>query len=159
MSLLKRRNLSLLLCISSVLQQRVLVVNTFSTDSYLTHYWPITSGTMHDVVGNAHMTQGTTPTQYTSDRFGSANEALDLNGGYTQVPSDVYFATAFTITAWVSPDNVGVWARLVDFGFADQTSSIIVTLANAAIPNVPCFYMANPNQWTLSLSSSVTNSQ
>ena len=29
-----------------------------STDQYLTHYWPITCGTMKDEIGSSHMTQG-----------------------------------------------------------------------------------------------------
>ena len=150
-----KTSVTLLLCVSVLHHQRGLVTLSLSTDQYLTHYWPITSGTMLDVVGNAHMFQGTTPTQYASDRFGNANEALNLDNGYTQVPADVYFATAFTISAWVYPSGVGTWARLVDFGFAGQTKNIVITLANGT-PYLPCFYMSNPSPWTYGFCSSAT---
>ena len=43
---------------------------------------------MLDQIGSAHMTQGAL-TSFTSDRFGNANSALALNGGWAQVPSGV----------------------------------------------------------------------
>jgi hypothetical protein len=68
-----------------------------SIDAYLTHYWPFTNGRMNDIIGNAHMTQGAF-TIFVSDRFGNSNSALNLNGGWTQVPSGIYFdAPQFTI--------------------------------------------------------------
>ena len=71
---------------------------------------------MNDAVSTAHMTQGA-KTRFTADRFGCANQALDLNGGYTQVPSGVYFETPqFSISLWIYPMNVGSWARVIDFG-------------------------------------------
>ena len=58
----------------------------------MTHYWPITNGGMLDQIGLAHMKQGAL-TSLTLDRFGNPNSALALNGGWTQVPSGVYFNT------------------------------------------------------------------
>jgi hypothetical protein len=56
---------------------------------------------MTDLIGMAHMTQGE-KTTFTSDRFGNANSALALNGGWTQVPPGIYFnSPEFTITVWV----------------------------------------------------------
>ncbi len=71
---------------------------------------------MYDIIGNADMTQGSL-TSFTSDRFGNANSALALNGGYTQVPSGFYFNTAqYSISAWIYPQNISSFARLIDFG-------------------------------------------
>jgi hypothetical protein len=70
-------------------------------DQFMTHYWPFCSSTMFDDIGDAHMTQGSLTT-FSTDRFGNANTALNLNGGWTQVPSGFYFnAPAFTISTWI----------------------------------------------------------
>ena len=67
---------------------------------------------MTDVVGSANMTQGSLTT-FTFDRFGNPNAALNLNGGYTQVPAGVYFNTpGITVTVWVYPLSVGLWAKV-----------------------------------------------
>jgi hypothetical protein len=96
----------------------------------LTHYWPFINSTMRDVVGSAHMTQGSNTT-FTSDRFGNPNSALALNTGYTIVPSGVYFNTpSFTISVWVYPNAVvGIWSRVIDFtnGPATKTISFCVS--------------------------------
>ena len=82
---------------------------------------------MNDEIGNAHMTQGTS-TLFTSDRCDNPNSALNLNGGYTQVPSGVYFKSAFTITAWIYAQNLGTWCRLLDFGSAWRVYNIVLVL-------------------------------
>ena len=82
-------------------------MTVLSTDQYLTHYWPITNGTMLDTIGNSNMIQGDL-TSFTLDRFGCPNAALALNGGWTQVPSGIYFNTPeFSISVWVYPQQVG----------------------------------------------------
>ena len=87
-----------------------------STDEYLTHCWPIHNGTMKDEIGSSHMTQGSLTT-FIQDRFGNVNSALALNGGWTQVPSGVYFdSPQFTISVWVYPQSLGSCARAIDFG-------------------------------------------
>ena len=86
-----------------------------STDQYLTHYWPISCGTMKDEIGSSHMTQGSL-TSFIEDRFGNVNSALALNGGWTQVPSGVYFNTPqFTISVWIYPQSIGYCLRAIDF--------------------------------------------
>jgi hypothetical protein len=91
-------------------------VQGLATDQYMTHYWPISCGSMLDVIGSADMTQGNA-TYFTLDRFGNENASLALNGGWTQVPKGVYFDTPeFTISVWVRPINVGAYARVIDFG-------------------------------------------
>ena len=90
----------------------------------MTHYWPICSGSMLDQIGSAHMTQGDF-TDFTTDRFGNSNSALGLNGGWTQAPSGIYFDTReFTISVWVYPQQVGTWARIIDFGNGPNADDI-----------------------------------
>ena len=96
-------------------------------DEYLTHYWPIYNSDMTDYVGSAHMMQGNL-TSFTADRFGCSNSALALNGGWTRVPSGIYFNTPeFTISVWVWPQLIGSFARVINFGNG-QSDSIIVSL-------------------------------
>jgi hypothetical protein len=85
----------------------------------LTHYWPIENGQMIDVIGGANMQQGSGGASilFVNDRFGNANAALGLNGGYTQVPTGVYFnSPMFTVSVWIYPQTVGAFARIIDFG-------------------------------------------
>jgi hypothetical protein len=92
---------------------------------------------MKDVVGGKDMTQGSS-TSFTMDRFGNDNSALALNGGWTQVPSGVYFdSIELTISVWIYPMNVGSWSRIIDFGNGIQ-NNIIVSLANENSLQ-PCF--------------------
>ena len=87
------------------------------------NYWPISDGTMNDIIGGMNMQQGNFTT-FAADRFGNANSALNLNGGYTFVPPGVYFNSEFTISAWVYPDTVGSWARLIDFGNGQYDNNV-----------------------------------
>jgi hypothetical protein len=105
-------------------------VSLVSTDQYLRHYWPIDNGSMKDVISSADMTQGNL-TSFTMDRFGNLNSALALNGGYTRVPSGVYFdSIEFTISAWVYPSNVGLNSRIIDFGNGRTANNIILSLSS-----------------------------
>ena len=72
---------------------------------------------MLDSIGVAHMQQGNL-TKFDVDRCGNSNSALNLNGGYTQVPSGVYFNTSeFTVSVWVYPLNMsGASVKIIDFG-------------------------------------------
>ena len=71
---------------------------------------------MLDQIGNAHMTQGENTT-FTLDRYGNANSALALNGGWARIPSGIYLSTLeFTISVWVLPQQIGYYARIIDFG-------------------------------------------
>ena len=100
-------------------------------NAYLTHYWPITSSDMTDQIGTAHMTQGTA-TNFVSDRFGCPYSALNLNGGYTQVPAGYYFySPTFTVSAWVYPINVGGWARVFDFANGGPLDNILFSLSSS----------------------------
>ena len=73
------------------------------------------------------MTQGNF-TSFIEDRFGCPNSALALNGGWTQVPSGIYFdSPEFTISSWVYPQSVGSSARVIDFGNGAM-DNIVLTL-------------------------------
>ncbi len=101
---------------------------------------------MTDVIGNADMTQGSLTT-FVTDRFGKANSALNLNGGYTQVPSGVYFnTTSFSISAWVYSGASGWWARLIDFGNGMNLDNVIVTI-DSGFNQLPCFEMYDASGW------------
>jgi hypothetical protein len=94
------------------------------------------------------MSQGSS-TSFTLDRFGNANSALALNGGYTQVPAGYFFNTPqFAVTAWVYPSQVGSWARIFDFCISGITfiNSIQLSLTSYAT-NYPAFviYDQTPN--------------
>jgi len=96
------------------------------TDQYLTHHWPFCEGTMNDVTGSAHMLQGSA-TSFASDRFGNPYSALALNGGWTQIPTGIYFNTLeFTILVWVYPINIGFGARVIDFANGGAPSDNII---------------------------------
>jgi len=115
-----------------------------ATDHHLTHYWPICSGEMKDEIGESHMSQGE-KTTFVADRFGNENSALSLNGGWTQVPSGIYFDTAqITICAWVYPQQVETWSRLIDFGNGGRTDNLDVPLAFGSIPK-PSFWIFTPS--------------
>jgi hypothetical protein len=109
-------------------------------DACLVNYWPIFDGNMSDLIGSAHMSQGNS-TSFTLDRFGNANSALALNGGYTQVPAGYYFnAPQFSISLWAYPSQVGPWARVFDFGTSGSTfiNSIQLSFTSYAL-NCPAF--------------------
>ena len=114
------------------------------TDQYLTNYWPICNGEMDDHIDIAHMLQGD-KTTFVADRFGNENSALSLNGGWTQVPSGIYFDTPqITICAWVYPQQVDTWSRLIDFGNGGRTDNLDVPFAFGLIPK-PSFWIFTPS--------------
>jgi hypothetical protein len=96
---------------------------------------------MNDHVGSANMTQGNLTT-FIVDRFGNQNSALALNGGWTQVPAGIYFDTPeFTISAWIMPQQVGSWARLIDFGNGPGQDAIVLSL-DSSNNNRPFGYLS-----------------
>jgi len=103
--------------------------HVLSTDQYLTHYWPITNGKMNDVIGSSDMIQGSL-TNFTFDRFYNLNSALALNGGWTRVPSGIYFDTPeFTISVWIYPQQVGYGSRILDFGNGPSADNIVLAIS------------------------------
>jgi len=108
---------------------------------------------MLDQIGSAHMKQGAL-TSFTTDRFGNANSALALNGGWTQVPSGVYFNTPqFTISVWIYPQQVGSYSRVIDF--ANGPSGDNVALAVSVGTSLqPYFEICPPSGCSISTTSS-----
>ena len=89
------------------------------------------------------MTQGSL-TSFVTDRFGNANSALALNGGWTQVPSGVYFdSSEFTISVWVYPQQIGFWARIIDFGNGLGMDNIVISLATIYTPKYSLHFFKN----------------
>ena len=81
---------------------------------------------MLDEIDSAHMLQGAL-TNFTLDRFNCPNSSLALNGGWTQVPSGVYFnSPEFTISLWVYSQQVGVNSWILDFGNGYNADNIIL---------------------------------
>jgi hypothetical protein len=115
------------------------LLSTVSLDSYLTHYWPICNGLMKDAIGSADMIQGNF-TSFTTDRFGNVNSSLTLNGGWTQVPSGIYFDTPeFSISVWVYPQQIGVWSRVIDFGNGIERDNIFISFDAGLLNKNPTF--------------------
>ena len=100
--------------------------STLTTDQYLTHYWSFDGGEMTDHIGTSDMTQGNL-TLFTTDRFGNANSALALNGGWVQVKSGIYFDTPeFTISVWIYPQLLGSNSRVIDFGDGQSSNNTLL---------------------------------
>ena len=94
-------------------------LSMLSTEQYLTHHWPISNRGMHDVIGMAHMTQGSSAVTFCQDRYGTLGSAINLsNKSFTEVPSGIYFdSPTFTISVWIYPLNPSTnWTRVIDFG-------------------------------------------
>jgi len=107
-------------------------------DQYLTHYWPITNGTILDEKGSSNMVQGAL-TNFTSDRFGCPNAALAFNSCWTYVPSGIYFdSSEFTISVWIYPQKVDSESRVIDFGNGQSANNIILSLSagNSLEPSI-----------------------
>ena len=122
-------------------------------DQYLTHHWTFSNGSMADAIGHVQMQQGL-KTTFSLDRFGNANSALNLNGGWAYVPAGVYFSSPqFTISVWVFPLNVSTWARVIDFSHANNYE-IVLALRNGAV-NYPVFQLINSTAWQKSTYSSM----
>jgi hypothetical protein len=95
---------------------------------------------MTDQIGTSHMIQGE-KTTFVVDRFGCPNSALALNQGWTRVPSGIYFNTPqITISAWILPQQLGSWSRLIDFGNGGTADNINVPIAYFVLPK-PSFYI------------------
>jgi hypothetical protein len=117
-------------------------------DKYLTHYWPICLGSMTDQIRSAHMSQGAL-TSFTTDRFGKANSALALNGGWTQVPPGIYFnSPEFTLMLWLYPQTVGSYSRIIDFGSGAGVNNVLFALSFGG--SIQPYVCLNPTNYVAS---------
>ena len=89
--------------------------------------------TMNDLVGMAHMIQGSPSVTFSHDRFGAPNSAMNLsNKSFTQVRTGIYFdSPTFTISVWIYPLNSGTWARVIDFGNGEGNDNILLTVGSS----------------------------
>lgn len=111
---------------------------------------------MKDAIGSCDMIQGSL-TSFVTDRFGNANSASALNGGWTQVPSGVFFnTTQFTITVWVHPQTVGYWSRIIDFGNGQGLDNIVLSFCQTT--PLPVLTSVNPSFQISSTKSLTLNS-
>ena len=81
------------------------------------------------------------------DRSGTPNSALNLNGSYTQVPPNVYFSSEFSITAWLYPNSVTPYSRLIDFGNGPNNNNIIFSISEGSTMQ-PYFHIYGYGQKT-----------
>lgn len=94
----------------------------------LAHQWLFTDGSLNDLIGNANLLAQSAAIAFTSDRYGNANSALDLNGAYLTAPAGVYFNTPqISVTFWVYPrSQVNSAARVFDFGSGSAADNIMI---------------------------------
>jgi len=124
-------------------------------NEYLTHYWPICNGDMSDQISTAHMKQGYDQASFIEDRFGNKNSSLQLNGGWTYVPSGIYFNTSeFSFAVWVYPMGVDKFARVIDFGNGAPSDNIVLSFSSN-MTQKPFFLIYFGNQ-SFVVDSSVT---
>ena len=108
---------------------------------------------MKDVIGGSDMTRGDLAS-FTTDRFGNINSALALNGGWTQLPSGIYFdSPEFTISLWIFQQKIGYWSRILDFGNAEY-KNIVLTLAFFSKPKIDLEIFDGLNNITIIATSS-----
>jgi len=83
---------------------------------------------MKDVRGGADMIQGSL-TKFAADRFGNPNASLDLNEGWTQLPTGIYFNTPeFSVSLWVYPIRAESSSRIFDFSNGPFADNVLLTL-------------------------------
>ena len=111
----------------------------------LVNYWSFNSH-IKDVIGGAHLFNGTNA-GLTDDRFGRPLSALNLNGGFYQIPPGNYFPTGqFTITVWIKLRQYGNWPSIASFANGFQFDSIFFGFSVAT--SQPEFSIFNGNSMT-----------
>lgn len=90
----------------------------------LRNYWPIFNKGAIDVVGGSDLTSQNP--QFATDQFGKENSALAITGqnDFWSAPTDYYFGSEYTITAWIRPTNFTWWARMLDFSNPSTQDSV-----------------------------------
>jgi hypothetical protein len=92
----------------------------------------------NDVSGNNQHGTAFGGTSYTTDRFGNATGAIQLNGtnGYVAVPTGVWFNSSFTVSGWVKPTSYNNWSRLFDFGNGAPNDNVLLAISNGTTGNL-----------------------
>ena len=104
---------------------------------------------MNDLIGMAHMMQGSPSVTFSPDRFGTPNSAINLsNKSFTQVPSGIYFdSPTFTISVWIYPLNPSdLWSRVIDFGNGEKSDNIVLTIGSTNGILIPAIVIHNGGQ-------------
>ena len=128
------------------------------TDKFLTHYWPITNSKIYDLIGDADMLPGmsTNPIIFPADRFGSQNDSLNLNNGYTFLPPGYYFTTpAFSISLWIYPiidQSNPIYSSVNLIKFGNGNDDIILNLIT---PNMLTFQFFYSTTCVINVQSSI----
>ena len=111
--------------------------------SSLAHYWTfnenyvnVVNGALGSPVGNV---------SFGDDRFGTANRALSINGGYVLLPTDVYLSGDYSIAFWI---------RVNQFTSKMQT---IIRLMTPDSTNGFYLYMFSTGSLKLFMSNTISN--
>jgi len=89
---------------------------------------------------------------FTFDRNGNESTALDLNGTFTSVPPGVYFKSAFTISVWINPKEVGNWSRVIDFGNGENSDNVVLAITDG-LSFKPTLHVYISNRYLLVVNS------
>jgi len=92
----------------------------------------------NDVSGNNQHGTAFGGTSYTSDRFGNATGAIQLNGtnGYVNAPAGVWFGGPFTVSSWVKPTSYNNWSRVFDFNNGSPGDNVLLAISNGTTGNL-----------------------
>ena len=104
------------------------------------NYWSF-SGNYNDQIGSATLSGGLNYA-LTTDRFGNANSALNLNTGYMNIPSGIFFNGSFTIIGWINPTAINQsYSRFIEFGNGNPNDNVQIAFSNGTLnfPNVNVF--------------------
>jgi hypothetical protein len=109
---------------------------------------------MTDHKGLADMTSLSSLITFTSDRYGTSNSALALNGEGTQLPGGIYFnSPEISISLWIYPQNVNAWSRIIDFGNGPDSNNVVFVLS-AGGSYMPQFDIFSASNWIIQATSS-----
>ena len=94
----------------------------------LTNYWPIKANE-DDYAGTAHMIYGAN-NSFCPDRYNNANSAINFANGFNTVPSGVYFSGDFTISLWISLNQIVSLTKIVEF--SNNKSDLVSLYASSS---------------------------
>ncbi len=113
----------------------------------LQYYWPFCSS-FTDIISQVTLSNGTNA-GFIRDRFRNNNSALNLENGYLQAPSGVYFnGGSYTFMAWVYPRSFNFYTKDPPPNELQILSSHILNFGNGQeIDNVVfSFSFSHPNE-------------
>ena len=90
----------------------------------LINFWPFNNN-YNDIIGEANLFGGSL-VSLANDRFGRNSSAIDLNSGYIQAPSGVYFDGDFTVTFWMFVREQLDYGKVIDFGNGAGIDNVLI---------------------------------